>query len=188
MIEIWKIIPGFTRYEVSNLGNLKNIKTKKILKFSLICNYYIVSIYRDDNNRFNQRVHRLVAMAFLPNPDPENKTTVNHKDHNTLNNCVTNLEWASQQEQNTHKRKINPNRKKLISSRPIKLKNIITQEILKFDSMVDACKYIYTNNKELFTNYTTFDDVKSVLKSKMCTTIRKKSNQGILYKKYEPTY
>ena len=53
-----------------------------------------------DGRGKNYRVHRLVAQAFIPNPD--NKPTVNHKDLNKDNNDVSNLEWATQKEQNVH--------------------------------------------------------------------------------------
>lgn len=61
---------------------------------------YLHVVFCVDNIRKHQSVHRLVAEAFIPNPD--NKPTVNHKDENPLNNNVTNLEWATTKEQNCH--------------------------------------------------------------------------------------
>ena len=52
---------------------------------------------------YPRRIHRLVAEAYLPNP--ENKPYVHHKDHNRFNNCVENLEWATVQENNNDKNK-----------------------------------------------------------------------------------
>ena len=53
--------------------------------------------------RKTSSVHQLVALTFIPNP--KQKRTVNHKDHNKLNNSVENLEWATTTEQNRHKKK-----------------------------------------------------------------------------------
>ena len=58
--------------------------------------YELVNLYKDGKQKTFQ-VHRLVAEAFIPNP--ENKPTVDHKDRNKLNNCVENLTWATAKEQ-----------------------------------------------------------------------------------------
>lgn len=58
--------------------------------------YELVNLYKDGKQKTFQ-VHRLVAEAFIPNP--ENKPTVDHKDRNKLNNCVENLKWATTKEQ-----------------------------------------------------------------------------------------
>lgn len=97
MTEQWKNIEG-TTYHVSNYGNVKN-RNEKVLKKRLKSGYYQVILYTDDKPR-DCSVHRLVAIAFILNP--ENKQQVNHKDKNRLNNHIENLEWCSVQENSRH--------------------------------------------------------------------------------------
>lgn len=99
-MEEWKSITDFPNYEISSLGNVKNIITGKVLKNSLKCGYYYISL-TNKNCKKTLLVHRLVALAFIENP--ENKTDVNHKDKNKLNISVSNLEWMSRRENNIHR-------------------------------------------------------------------------------------
>lgn len=92
--EIWKDIPNYEGlYQISNLGNVKNIKTN-ICKSKNISNsgYYYVDLYKN-NNRAKKNIHRLVAETFILNKN--NYSDVNHIDGNKLNNCVNNLEWCT---------------------------------------------------------------------------------------------
>lgn len=94
MIEEWKAIPGYEGlYEVSNKGNVRNVRRNTLLRLSKNNDGYIqVHLYKNGiRNKF--QVHRLVAQAFLPNID--NLPQVNHKDENKTNNNVTNLEWCT---------------------------------------------------------------------------------------------
>jgi hypothetical protein len=91
MQEEFKIIKDFENYSISNFGNVKNNKTGKILKPGNCCGYHIVSL-----NGKSQRVNRLVAQSFIPNPD--NKPNADHIDNNKKNNNVNNLRWATQSE------------------------------------------------------------------------------------------
>lgn len=105
-MELWKDINNASNYEVSNYGQVRNKTTKYILKWR-VCKtgYYQVSIKLDDTGKFqNQYIHRLVAMAWLPNED--NKPSVNHKDGDKSNNRVDNLEWMTYAEQQTHRAEV----------------------------------------------------------------------------------
>lgn len=114
MQEIWKAVVGFNNYEVSNVGNVRSIervedfrggKRKRkgsILSKRVILKYYSVNLKEKSSGvkSFTALVHRLVAMAFIPNN--ENKPCVNHIDANSLNNNVDNLEWCTQKENIHH--------------------------------------------------------------------------------------
>lgn len=94
--EQWKDILGYEGlYQVSNLGRVKSLKFDKerILKNRTNSNGYL-SVQLSKGNKIKSfLIHRLVANAFLPNPN--NYSYVNHKDENKTNNCVDNLEWTS---------------------------------------------------------------------------------------------
>ena len=95
---IWKQIDGYENYEVSICGSVRNVKTKRILHPSInLYGYYCVNICKNGN--FKQyKVHRLVINAFIPNI--EKKRCIDHIDSNRLNNTISNLRWASYQENN----------------------------------------------------------------------------------------
>lgn len=99
MEEHWKDIQGYEGlYSVSDTGLVKTHIYNKILKPRIQDGYETVVLYRNKKNKAF-RVHRLVAMAFLDNPN--NYEQVNHIDGNKRNNNVKNLEWCTA-EQNTH--------------------------------------------------------------------------------------
>lgn len=115
MIEEWKNIEGFEeRYQISNLERIKSILRKlnsrygknrtlneKILALNKDKNTHYVSItLSKDNKRITESIHRLVAQAFIPNP--ENKCCVNHIDGNPSNNNLNNLEWVTMKENSQH--------------------------------------------------------------------------------------
>lgn len=82
-----------TRYMVSNLGRVKNIETGKVLRTKLRKNGYKDVMLCFDGERKTFLVHRLVAQAFLENPN--GYEYVNHKDECKSNNNVSNLEWCT---------------------------------------------------------------------------------------------
>lgn len=94
MEEIWKDIEGYEGlYQISNLGRVKSLKTNKILKYCISKTGYAYSSLTKNKIIKQKSVHRLVAKAFISNPD--NLEEINHKDENKLNNNVNNLEWCS---------------------------------------------------------------------------------------------
>lgn len=106
-MEEWVDIKGFNgKYQVSNTGKVRSLcyKNPRILstgKTGKYRNYLEVKLYKDGRGTGkNYKVHRLVAEAFLPNPD--NKPQVNHIDGNTFNNDVSNLEWVTDSENQKH--------------------------------------------------------------------------------------
>lgn len=91
------MIKEYPNYAACENGDIINITTGKILKPIERRGYYDVGLYKDGKETIKS-VHRLIAEAFLPNP--QNLPCVNHKDENKHNNCVDNLEWCSYQYNN----------------------------------------------------------------------------------------
>jgi hypothetical protein len=105
-MENWKIIDTFPSYEISNLGNIRNIKTKRILKLQKSRGYYRVKLFCD-KVRSHASVHRLVAKAFLV--IDKNKPQVNHINGIKEDNRVDNLEWCDHHYNVFHSKNITKN-------------------------------------------------------------------------------
>lgn len=100
-MEEWKDVVGYEGlYQVSNEGRVKSLKYRGSDKECILKNrkttkgYLQVALWKNRKCKEIQ-VHRLVAMAFIPNDDPINKTQVNHKNENKTLNTVENLEWCT---------------------------------------------------------------------------------------------
>ena len=95
MSEVWQNIPGFNdRYIVSSFGRVARVLKIHSSKGRNGISYMKVGIPQTKLNRKNFRVHRLVAITFIPIGNPED-FEVNHKDGNSLNNNIQNLEWCT---------------------------------------------------------------------------------------------
>lgn len=99
MEEIWRDIHEYEGlYQVSNLGKIKSLnynhtKKEKILVLANSSTGYKVTVLSKSGKTKTINVHRLVAEAFIPNPN--NLPCINHKDGNKINNCFDNLEWCT---------------------------------------------------------------------------------------------
>ena len=110
------------RYLISQNGEIKSVISNKIISTYISnCGYEYVTLYCNGYHK-NIEVHRLIAIAFIPNKD--NKLEVNHKDGDRLHNTITNLEWVTRSENQQDQRKRNktaytvnycPNCRKIIS-------------------------------------------------------------------------
>lgn len=142
MQEQWKDIKGYEGiYQISNLGRIKNLNTNKILfKAPDKSGYIRIHLYK--NGSFKAfGVHRLVADAFIPNPN--NKKHVNHIDENKSNNCVSNLEWATPKENNNHGSRTT----RQSNSKKIKIKCVELDMV--FDSAKDASEILNVDRSSI---------------------------------------
>lgn len=156
--EIWKPCPfAEATYLVSNHGNIMRIEhyikfenfkfrniTKKIEGYTakLTPNrrgYVRTRLNVGNSIRISRPVHRLVALAFIPNP--YNKPTVNHIDGNKSNNHVSNLEWATQSEQNMHAIHVLKLYKPPLSIRKISIEDAEKVYVSKEDKRILAKRY-----------------------------------------------
>lgn len=98
--EIWKKIEGYPSYSVSNIGRVRNDTRDKLLKLVRNRCGYIVARLNIEGVQKTHTIHRLVAMAYIPNP--LNKPEVNHINEDKTDNRVSNLEWVTRSENILH--------------------------------------------------------------------------------------
>lgn len=100
MEELWKAIPDFETYEVSNLGRVRNTKTEKILKpLEDSYGYLTVGLYNQNHKRpCKKKIHNLVATAFCERPNDNRYRVPDHIDRDKKNNRADNLRWATRRE------------------------------------------------------------------------------------------
>jgi hypothetical protein len=136
---VWKEIPEFDGYLISSVGDVWSNKLKRvIIPPTDKDGYPRIGLWKNQSVK-KHFVHRLVAQAFIPNPD--NKPVVNHINGNKTDNRVCNLEWCSVLENEQHSRnvlgKVTP---KNIHTKPLTL--VKDAEEVSFTKTTDAYKFL----------------------------------------------
>ena len=131
-MEKYIIINEFDNYAISNLGNIKNVKTGRVLKLCLNPRGYYSYTFYKKGIRKTFRIHRLVALYFIDNPN--NLPYVNHIDGNKTNNRVENLEWCTAKQNDEHARRTGLK----VQEKPVLAENIENGERIAFKSVSEA--------------------------------------------------
>ena len=175
---------------ISNDGRLYNIKTKRLLKPRLNKTGYLKYHLSVNGKRYNISAHRLVAIAFIPNP--ENKATVNHKNEDKTDNRVENLEWMTNAEQNVYGTRLERARKhtdykaRTIDYKSVALKHDYTKQNMCNRKRVGVWKILY--NELLYVGeFSTQRDASKYTnvspgKISQCVNGYKKSCKGFVFK------
>jgi site-specific DNA-cytosine methylase len=130
--EIWKDVIGFeNHYEVSNLGNIRRKKSKRLRRVDFSIEYPSILLSVEGKHK-TYRVHRIVAKAFLP--EIEGKTHVNHINGNKQDNRLENLEWVTQSENNLHVYRALGKKSYFIGKTPPN-KKVIESDIAEYDRL-----------------------------------------------------
>lgn len=149
--EIWKDVKGYAgKYQVSNFGRVKslnynNIGKSRIMKPNIYKTGYVSAGLSLNGKEKRFLIHRLVAEAFIPNPD--NYPVVNHKDENTQNNRADNLEWCTQKH-NINYGTRNQRIAKVFSIGIIQYSKDL-KKVKEFESMADAEKATGINKSHI---------------------------------------
>ena len=138
--ESWEVISGYEDYSVSNFGNVvsRKFNNDRILKQRIDRDGY-KRVHLSNNGIAKYLfVHRLVAQAFIPNPD--NLPQVNHIDEDKANNRVDNLEWCDAKYNNNYgnRTRIAVEKLRITRSQPIVGTNLSDGSVLKFISAREA--------------------------------------------------
>lgn len=149
--EVWKDVKDYEGlYQVSDRGNVYSVErmdsrgykiSGRILKPWYDRYGYIQVSLRKNGIKKNKRVHRLVAEAFIPNP--EKLPQVNHKDENPSNNELSNLEWCDARYNSNYGTARKRAAKK--TSKKVKAVNVETGEVVKFNSTREAGRKGYAS-------------------------------------------
>jgi hypothetical protein len=109
-MEEWKVVPGFSNYEVSSMGNIRSIERVTVMSNGRVVHlegrnktirvhpkngFLLTDLVDDKGKRRTVYPHKVVALAYITNPQPRKNKVVVHLDGNLKNNCIENLAWTS---------------------------------------------------------------------------------------------
>ncbi len=132
----FKEIVGFEDYLVNSTGKVKH-KNGMSMRQESSGEYKRTRLYVD-GIAIHQPTHRLVALAWIPNPEPEEKFLINHKDGDKVNNHYQNLEWCTFSENNYHA--VNTGLRP--DNIPVEVRDFHTKEVKEFPSLAQAAVYV----------------------------------------------
>ena len=148
--EVWKDVVGYEGlYQVSDRGNVYSVERLnsrgykiggRIMKPNYRRDGYLTVDLHSNGKRRTKKIHRLVAEAFIPNPN--NLPEVNHMDENKTNNELSNLEWCTRKHNNNHGTIIE--RSAQARSKKVRAVNVETGEVLTFSSVSEAGRKGYS--------------------------------------------
>lgn len=101
--DMWKPIREFPLYEISSDGRVRRVRENKVRKISIGKRGYPVLSLRKDKKTYIRTLHRILAEAFIPNPD--NLPEINHIDGDKTNYSLSNLEWCTHKHNDNHARR-----------------------------------------------------------------------------------
>lgn len=146
MKEVWKRIPGFAAYEVSNLGKVRNLKLNIISQHkckTTVGSYLDVNISNDEGIRKKISVHRLVGLTFNDPPENFRELDIDHKDNNKHNNRSDNLKWCTRSYNVKEAYLTGANK----YSHKVEMLDLDTKEIIKFNSFNEVGEYLNIGKK-----------------------------------------
>lgn len=151
--EIWKEIPDYPNYTISNYGRLKNIKFDKMKAPCNDKDGYKITLLYNEGKRKNIRFHQLVANAFIPNPN--NLPEIDHIDNDKSNNRADNLRWATRSTNSQNRNGVGKSKYKGVSIYNVDNRTYIRAACKKkhlgyFETEEDAARAYDAKARELY--------------------------------------
>lgn len=143
------IIPEYSKYSISKTGAVILTVTGEEIACHEVSGYIEAYVERDYGKRAKTYLHRLLGLAFIPYTREVNKMVINHIDENKNNNVIENLEWVTRTENWKHSSLLRTGEEKIFPSMAILSRNVVTGEIIRYDSIRSAARLLGLNAKSM---------------------------------------